>query len=54
MLTTPGVRVRLRGNLGTARVVVQVDVGFGDTVYPKALLAELRVLVDILKLYGAP
>lgn len=30
----PGVRVRFRGTLGTARVTLQVDVGFGDVVVP--------------------
>ncbi len=29
-----GVRVHLRGSLGAARVVVQLDVGFGDAVVP--------------------
>jgi hypothetical protein len=29
-----GVRVRFRGHLGTARVSMQIDVGFGDTVVP--------------------
>lgn len=29
-----GVRVRFRGHLDTARVGIQVDIGFGDIVYP--------------------
>ena len=29
-----GVRVRFRGNLGNARITMQVDVGFGDAVIP--------------------
>lgn len=31
---TIGVRVRLKGTLGTERVVIQVDVAFGDAVVP--------------------
>ncbi len=31
-----GVRVRFQGNLGTARVSMQIDVGFGDAVVPGA------------------
>ncbi len=30
----PGVRVRFRGKLDTARVTLQVDVGFGDVMVP--------------------
>jgi hypothetical protein len=29
-----GVRLTLKGRLGTATIPVQVDIGFGDTVYP--------------------
>ena len=29
-----GIRVRFRGSLGTARVVMQLDIGFGDIVIP--------------------
>lgn len=32
-----GVRVRLRGFLGTARVMVQLDVGFGDTAFTEEI-----------------
>jgi hypothetical protein len=31
-----GVRVILRGTLGVAKVTLQVDVGFGDSVFPEA------------------
>jgi len=41
-----GVRVRVQGNLGTARVVVRVDVGFGDVVIPPAELAEWQPILD--------
>jgi Nucleotidyl transferase AbiEii toxin, Type IV TA system len=29
-----GVRVRFRGSLGTARITMQIDIGFGDVVVP--------------------
>lgn len=29
-----GVRVRLKGHLGNARVVLQIDIGFGDVIVP--------------------
>ena len=41
-----GVRVRIQGNLGTARVVVRVDVGFGDVVIPPAEVAEWQPILD--------
>jgi Nucleotidyl transferase AbiEii toxin, Type IV TA system len=42
----PGVRVRMEGRLGTARVPVQVDVGFGDVVVPAPELVEFPCLLD--------
>ena len=42
----PGVRVRCRGLLGTARVVVQIDIGFGDSVVPQPELIEYPTLLD--------
>lgn len=30
-----GVRIRFKGALGTARVPMQLDIGFGDVVYPE-------------------
>ncbi|MBE3097622.1 MAG: nucleotidyl transferase AbiEii/AbiGii toxin family protein [Planctomycetes bacterium] len=41
-----GVRVSFRGNLGNARVFLQVDVGFGDTVTPAARMVEYPALLD--------
>lgn len=32
-----GVRVRFRGLLGKARITMQVDIGFGETVHPDAV-----------------
>lgn len=36
-----GVRVRFDARLGTAKVFMQVDIGFGDVVYPAPAPAEL-------------
>jgi len=41
-----GVRVRLRGNLGNARVTIQVDVGFGDLVLPEPELIDYPTILD--------
>lgn len=41
-----GVRLRIRGALDTARITLQIDVGFGDPVYPEAKVAELPGLLD--------
>jgi predicted nucleotidyltransferase component of viral defense system len=42
-----GVRVRFRGNLGTARVTMQTDVGFGDAVVPGPVTADYPTLLDL-------
>lgn len=36
-----GVRVRFLGHLGTARIAMQIDIGFGDAVFPEPTLVEL-------------
>ena len=41
-----GVRVRIQGNLGNARVSLQVDVGFGDVVVPGPRKVTYPVLLD--------
>jgi hypothetical protein len=41
-----GVRVRFIGILDGARVQMQIDIGFGDVVYPKPTVTELPVLLD--------
>lgn len=43
----PGVRIKLRGNLGTARVAIRLDVGFGDPVVPGPQLVEFPTLLDL-------
>lgn len=42
-----GVRLKLRGALGKARVALQVDVGFGDVVYPRPPLTTYPTLLDL-------
>jgi len=41
-----GVRLRLRGFLDTARIALQIDIGFGDPVYPDAKEADFPGLLD--------
>jgi hypothetical protein len=41
-----GVRIRFRGALGTARINMQIDIGFGDVVYPGPERAELPCMLD--------
>lgn len=43
----PGVRVRFRGTLGTARISMQVDVGFGDLVTPPPAEIEYPTLLEL-------
>jgi hypothetical protein len=41
-----GIRVRLHGRLGNARLALQVDIGFGDAVWPAAETIEYPTLLD--------
>ena len=41
-----GIRIRFRGALGTARINMQIDIGFGDIVYPCPERAELPCMLD--------
>lgn len=41
-----GVRVRLQGRLGTARISIQVDIGFGDIVVPECKQVIYPTLLD--------
>lgn len=41
-----GIRVRFRGALGTARISMQIDIGFGDIVYPGPEKAQLPCMLD--------
>lgn len=53
-----GVRVRLSGQIGTARITVGIDVNFGDPVWPAPQPVELPPLVSLgqppLVLLGYP
>lgn len=42
-----GVRVRLRGRLGTARISLQIDIGFGDVVSPRPLLVDYPTILEM-------
>lgn len=41
-----GIRVRFISTLGTARINMQIDIGFGDIVYPEPVRAELPCMLD--------
>ncbi len=41
-----GVRLQLTAHLASARVRLQIDVGFGDAITPKAMVAEMPTLLD--------
>jgi hypothetical protein len=51
-----GVRVSFTGKLATAKIPMQLDIGFGDLVHPKATLIDYPVLLDdeVPKLRGYP
>ena len=42
-----GLRVKLEARLGTVKIPVQVDVGVGDVVTPKAQMTDFPVLLDL-------
>ncbi len=41
-----GIRIRFRGALDSAKVVMQIDIGFGDIVYPAPEEAFLPTILD--------
>ena len=41
-----GIRVRFLGSLGTARINMQIDIGFGDIVHPGPEMAEIPTMLD--------
>jgi len=41
-----GVRVRIRGALGTARISLQIDIGFGDVIVPDPCEVTYPALLD--------
>jgi len=44
-----GVRVKFTGFLDRARIPMQIDVGFGDIVYPKTKVIDYPVILDFPK-----
>lgn len=44
-----GVRVKFVGFLERARVTMQMDIGFGDTVYPRPKIFDYPVILDLPK-----
>ncbi len=44
--TYEGVRVSLRGRLGNTRVLIRVDIGFGDRVVPEPEMLDYPTLLD--------
>ena len=41
-----GIRVRFYGSLDSAKIKMQIDIGFGDIVHPKAEAFELPVMLN--------
>lgn len=41
-----GVRVRVQGGLGNARVSLQIDIGFGDVIVPGPIMVAYPALLD--------
>ena len=41
-----GIRIRFQGALDSARVNMQIDIGFGDVVFPGPELSELPILLN--------
>jgi len=42
-----GVRVRFRGSLGTVRITMQLDIGFGDVVVPQPATVEYPTILPL-------
>ena len=51
-----GIRIKLSAKLATARQQIQIDIGFGDVIYPGSLIMEYPTLLDFeaphLKVYS--
>jgi hypothetical protein len=43
-----GLRLRIRGQLGNARIILQIDIGFGDVVFPSPEYALLPAMLDFV------
>ena len=42
-----GIRIRFLGTLGSARINMQIDIGFGDIVHPAPEESELPTMLDL-------
>jgi hypothetical protein len=42
-----GIRVTFRGHLGTTRVRIQLDIGFGDVIVPRALQIQYPTIIEM-------
>ena len=42
-----GVRLRIDASMGSARIPFQIDVGFGDAVFPNPQMEQLSTLLDL-------
>ena len=42
-----GVRIRFRGTLGTARITMQLDIGFGDVIVPEPEIMVYPAILDL-------
>ena len=51
-----GIRIKLAAKLGTVRQQIQIDIGFGDVIYPGSLAMDYPTLLDFeaphLKVYS--
>ena len=41
-----GIRIRFEGALGTAKVHMQLDIGYGDVVYPEPAMSDFPTMLD--------
>lgn len=41
-----GVRLKVRGSFGTAKILIQIDIGFGDSIVPGPLWIEYPVILE--------
>ena len=44
-----GVRIKFRGFLERSRIPMQIDVGFGDIIYPKPKIIDYPIILDLPK-----
>ncbi len=42
-----GIRIRFHGSLGTAKVTMQIDIGFGDVVFPSPQSTDYPTILDL-------